>query len=93
MKPRIKRSYFMIQPHQIAQRGPKIGLYDGNPIYGWISLAHKPAVKYEFAGLAPQPVPGTLFEPGKTLLALVLEPGLSYEPARQSFGIFEGLPT
>ena len=82
----------MIRPNQIRERGPKIGLCDGQPIYGWISLAHKPAVKYEFVGLAPQPVPATLFEPGKTLLALVLEPGLAYEPARESFGIFEDLP-
>ena len=91
MKSRIKRSYFMTRSSQIIERGPRIGRCDGEPIYEWIRLAQKPDVKYEFAGLAPQPLPATLFEPGKTLLALVIEPGLAYEPARRSFRILAGL--
>src|SRR6202163_2138751 len=53
MKLRIKRWYLMIRPNQIRERGPKIGLCDGQQIHGWIALAHKPAVKSEFVGLAP----------------------------------------
>jgi len=91
MKSRIKRSYCVTRSSQIGEHAPQIGRCDGRPIYEWIRLTNNPAVKYEFAGLAPQPLPATLFEPGKTLLALVLEPGLAYEPIRQSFGIFADL--
>ena len=88
MKSRMKRSYFVTRASQIGERGPQIGRCAGEPIYEWIRLAHSPSVKYEFTGIAPEPLPATLFEPGKTRLALVLAPGLTYEPVRQSFGIF-----
>jgi hypothetical protein len=78
----LKRSYIIARPQQISEKGPAIGRCDGRPIYEWVRLRQNPTVKYEFAGLAPKPVPATLFEPGKTILALVVEPGLAYEPAR-----------
>jgi hypothetical protein len=78
----MQRSYFMARAQQITERGPVIGKCDGKPIYEWIRLAHNPAIKYEFAGMAPQPVPATLYEPGITVMALVVGPGLAYEAAR-----------
>jgi len=70
----------MTRAQQICEKGPAIGRLGGRTIYEWIRLSHNPGVKYEFAGVAPTPVPATLFEPGKTVLALVVEPGLTYEP-------------
>ncbi|HKV39108.1 MAG TPA: hypothetical protein VJX67_07840 [Blastocatellia bacterium] len=77
----MKRSYTTMRSQQISDRGPAIGRWDGNPIYEWIRIAGKPSVLYKFAGLAPTPLPATLFEPGKTILAVVIAPGLAYEPA------------
>jgi hypothetical protein len=77
----LKRSYIMTRAQQISEKGPAIGRCEGRTIYEWIRLRHNPSVRYEFAGLAPKPVPATLFEPGKTVLALVVEPGFAYEPA------------
>ena len=75
------RSYVTMRPQQISERGPSIGRFNGHTVYEWIRIAGKPSVKFEFAGLAPSPLPATLFEPGKTVLALVFEPGLAYELA------------
>ena len=75
------RSYVVMRPQQITERGPSIGQCNGRTIYEWIRIVGKPSVKFEFAGLAPSPLPATLFEPGKTVLALVFEPGLTYEAA------------
>jgi hypothetical protein len=75
------RSYVKMRPQQISERGPRIGRLGNRPIYEWIRLAGNPAVKYEYAGLAPSPLPGTLYEPGRTVLAVVIDPGLAYEPA------------
>jgi hypothetical protein len=75
------RSYVRMRPQQITERGPSIGRCNGHTVYEWIKIAGRPSVKFEFAGLAPSPLPATLFDPGKTILALVFDPGLAYEPA------------
>ncbi|MGH9824662.1 MAG: hypothetical protein ACREDR_15600 [Blastocatellia bacterium] len=76
-----QRYYVQMRSQQISEMGPRIGTIGNRPIYEWIRLAGNPAVKYEYAGLAPSPLPATLFEPGKTVLAVVIDPGLAYEPA------------
>jgi hypothetical protein len=77
----MKKSYFIVRSQQIGEHGPAIGRCEGVPIYEWIRIAANPKVRYVFAGMAPRPLPRTMIEPGKTILALVVEPGLAYEPA------------
>jgi len=76
----LQRSYIIARPQQVCEKGPAIGRCNGSTIYEWVRLSQNPGVKYEFAGVAPDPIPATLFEPGKTILALVFGPGLAYEP-------------
>ena len=81
MRSNMKKSYFTVRSRQIGEHGPAIGRCEDTPIYEWIRIAANPKIRYVFAGMAPTPLPGTIIEPGKTILAVVVEPGLAYEPA------------
>src|SRR5215471_13059580 len=77
----MKKSYCTVRSQQIGEHGPAIGKCEGMPIYEWIRIAANPKIRYVFAGMAPSPLPATIIEPGKTILTVVVQPGLAYEPA------------
>jgi len=78
---KMKKAYFTVRQQQIGEHGPTIGRFEDAPIYEWIRIAANPKIRYEFAGMAPSPLPGTMIEPGRTIVACVVAPGLAYEPA------------